>query len=54
MTTLVTLFKDSFKKNENSLTPSTTDAGVSRVSKLNNSLLFGGKQNAQKQIFFTL
>ena len=34
MTTLVTSFKDSFKKDEASSTPSTTNAGVSRVSKL--------------------
>ena len=34
MTKLVTSFKDSFKKGEASSTPSTTDAGVGRVSKL--------------------
>ena len=34
MTSLVTSFKDSFKKSEASSTPSTTDAGVGRVSKL--------------------
>ena len=34
MTTLVTLFKDSFKKDEASSNPSTTNAGVNRVSKL--------------------
>ena len=33
MTTLVTLFKDSFKKSEASSTPSTTDDGVGRASK---------------------
>ena len=31
---LVTSFKDSFKKSEASSTPSTTDGGVGRVSKL--------------------
>ena len=35
MTTLVTLFKDSFKKGVASSTPSTTDAVLGRVSKLN-------------------
>ena len=34
MTSLVTSFKDSFKKSEASSTPSTTDGGVGRVSKL--------------------
>ena len=34
MTTLVTLFKDSFKKEEVSSTPSATNAGAGRVSKL--------------------
>ena len=33
MTTLVTSFKDSIKMGEASSTPSTTDAGVGRVSK---------------------
>ena len=34
MTSLVTLLKDSFKKEEASSTPSTTDAGAGRISKL--------------------